>query len=288
MTAGTAHSTRAGIVALVAACVLFAMVDGISKVLVAEHSFGQIMLARYVPSLAVLFLVAPAGKRLSMFRSAYPGLQLLRALMPVAVGGLMVIAVMFMPLAEATVILFACPFIVLALSGLFLGEKVGSASWLGVAIGFAAVLVVARPGLEGLSVYALLPAAAAFFFAGLQLLSRKVGNLGEAAETSMAWTIIAGLIIALPLAILDWRPPTSQNWVWLVLLGACFGGAQYTLAKAFVLAPANVLAPLTYSQIPAAVLFGLVVFGDVPDAFTSLGIAMILLAGLIVYRATRT
>jgi drug/metabolite transporter (DMT)-like permease len=73
----------------------------------------------------------------------------------------------------------------------------------------------------------------------------------------------------------------------LILLGVCFAGAQYFMAKAYVLAPANLLAPFTYAQILAAVVFGIVVFQDVPDVWSMAGVVLIIAAGLYVYRAGR-
>lgn len=275
---------RLGILALFASVTLFAIVDGVSKFIVNDQSFGQILLARYALGLPVLLLVAPRAAWPGLLRTRVPLLQVLRGLMPLAVGGLMVLSVKVMPLAEATVILFAGPFLLLLLAGLFLGERVRPTSWVGVAAGFLAVLLVARPGFDGLSYYAILPAGAAFFYALLQLFSRQLGTKGDSAATSLAWTLLVGLVVSLPLALYDWRPPTAGGWLLLILLGLCFAGAQYFMARAYVLTPANLLAPFTYAQILAATVFGFVVFGDLPDVLTVVGIVVMCLAGLYVYR----
>lgn len=275
---------RLGIIALLLSVTLFAIVDGISKAVVGQQSFGQILLARYALGLPVLLFAAPRAAWPTLLRTGFPLLQILRGLMPLTVGGLMVLSVQVIPLAEATVILFAGPFILLVLAALFLGEHVSRASWIGVATGFLAILLVARPGLDGLSYYAILPAAAAFFYALLQLFSRQLGTRGESAATSLAWTLLVGLIVSVPLALYDWRAPSATGWLLLILLGMCFAGAQYFMAKAYALAPANLLAPFTYAQILAAVVFGVVVFQDVPDAWSMAGVALIIGAGIYVYR----
>jgi len=278
---------RLGIVALLLSVTLFAVVDGVSKMVVNQQSFGQILLARYALGLPVLLFVAPPASWPTLLKTRALPLQILRGLMPLVVGGLMVFSVQVMPLAEATVILFAGPFLLLVLAAAFLGERVSRASLIGVAAGFAAILLVVRPGLDGLSYYAILPAGAAFFYALLQLFSRQLGTRGEGAATSLAWTLLVGLIVSIPLAIYDWRAPTGAGWLLLILLGVCFAGAQYFMAKAYVLAPANLLAPFTYAQILAAVVFGIVVFQDVPDVWSMAGVVLIIAAGLYVYRAGR-
>ena len=276
-----------GILFLIIAVGCFGAVDGLSKMLIDTQSFGQIMLARYALALPLLLAITSPAKWPELFRTQSAMWQIIRGLLPVIIGGLMVFAVTFLPLAEATVILFAGPFFVVALSGWLLGEKVSLSSWIGVAVGFLAVLIVARPGFDELSHYALFPAVAAVFYALFQLLTRRLGTSGEAPVTTLAWTLVVGNAVAIPLAIADWQPPSANGWMLILGLGITFGAGQYFLAKAFALAPANVLTPFTYFQILSAVIFGVVVFGDIPDAWTFLGIAMILAAGLYVFGRNR-
>lgn len=200
----------------------------------------------------------------------------------------MVLAVKYLPLSDSTVILFAGPFLVVAMSGWFLGERVPASSWLGVCLGFIAVLIVARPGFGALSVYTVLPAAAAFFYAVFQLQSRQLGAAGEAPLTTLAWTLAVGAIVVLPVAIVQWVPPSPLSWLLLAVLGLSFGAGHYFIAKAFSLAPANVLTPFSYVQIISATVFGLVAFGEVPDLWTIAGTVLILLAGGYVFTRGKT
>lgn len=288
MTAGTAFSARTqGILLLIAAVSCFGAVDGFSKMLIDTQSFGQIMLARYAPALIALLAATRRQEWGGLYGTRRPGLQILRGLSPVFVGGLMVFAVRYLPLAEATVILFAGPFIVVALSGPMLGERVDPSSWIAVGIGFLAVLIVARPGIDALSAYTIFPAAAAVFYALLQLLSRRLSAFGETARTTVAWTLLVGTLVSLPLAVLDWRPPDLFQWVILLGLGISFGLGQHLLTKAFSLAPANVLTPFSYFQIVSAAIFGILVFHSFPDAWTILGMVLIVGSGAYVFGRKR-
>jgi drug/metabolite transporter (DMT)-like permease len=274
--------TRA-ILLLLASVGCFGAVDGFSKILIETQSFGQIMLARYAPALVMLLIAAGPGQWRALFATRRPGLQVVRGITPVCVGGLMVFAVRFLPLAEATVILFAGPFLVVAMSGRVLGERVHPASWVGVTLGFLAVLVVARPGLDALSKYTIFPALAAVFYALLQLLSRRLGAAGESPRTTLVWTLLVGTLVSLPLAVWDWRAPSLSSWLVLLCLGASFGWGQHFLARAFSLAPANVLSPFSYFQILSATIFGFIVFHDIPDGWTIAGIGLMLVAGTYVF-----
>jgi drug/metabolite transporter (DMT)-like permease len=271
-----------GILLLIISVTFFGLVDGLSKLLVETQSLGQVVLARYVVPLAALLIVMGPAKWGGLLQSGHRGLQILRGLTPVVVGGAMVIGVKFMPLAEATTILFAAPFLVVAVSALFLGERVGLSAWIAVAAGFLGVLVVARPGFSELSYVAIFPAVAAVFYAVLQITSRQLATLGEDTITTLAWTLLVGTIVAIPLAIADWRPLNATAWLLALGVGATFGLGQYFLVKAFALAPANILAPFTYFQILAAVLFGMTVFNDFPDLWTWAGIAIITASGIYV------
>jgi drug/metabolite transporter (DMT)-like permease len=251
--------------------------------LIDTQSFGQVMLARYVMALPVLLAATPPGKWKSLFQTQMAGWQIVRGFMPAMIGGSMVLAVKYLPLAEATVILFAGPFLVLALSGWLLGEKVSPASWIGVAVGFLAVLIVARPGFSDLSQYTIFPVIAAVFYAGFQLLTRWLGTSGEAPTTTLAWTLAVGAVFGLPLAIATWAPLSPETWLLSIGMGVVFGLAQLWMAKAFALAPANLLTPFTYFQILSAVVFGFLVFHDIPDYWTLAGIALIVGAGLYVF-----
>jgi drug/metabolite transporter (DMT)-like permease len=173
---------------------------------------------------------------------------------------------------------------VVALSAPYLGERVRAASWIGVTIGFLAVLIVARPGFTELSKYAVFPALAAVFYALLQLITRRLGVLGEKPTTTLAWTLLVGGIVTTPLAIATWAPLSATMWFYMIGLGLVFGASQLLLIRAYTHAPAAVLAPFNYFQIVAAVIFGVIVFRDVPDSLTLLGIALIIGAGIYVAR----
>ena len=134
----------------------------------------------------------------TLFRTRRPGLQVLRGLAPLVVSVGMVLGVHYLPLAEATVILFAAPFLVAALSVPLLGERVHASTWIAVAIGFAAVLIVARPGVSELSLFALFPLIGAVFYAALQLITRQLAAAGERAETTLAWTLLTGIVVSSP------------------------------------------------------------------------------------------
>jgi drug/metabolite transporter (DMT)-like permease len=276
-----------GIGLVVVSALFFGCVDGFSKMLADTQSVAQIVWTRYALALPLLILATrPSGLR-ALFRTRRPGLQILRGLTPLMISAGMVLGVRYLPLADTTVIFFAAPFLVVALGSPLLGERVGASNWIAVAIGFAAVLVVARPGFRELSHFAVFPLIAAFFAAMLQLITRYLAASGERPATTLAWTLLSGAIAMTPLTIALWEPPDAEAWLLMLALGATFGIAQLLMIRGLAHAPASLLAPLNYAQIISAVLFGLIVFGEFPDLWTLLGIFMLIGSGVYVVRRRR-
>jgi drug/metabolite transporter (DMT)-like permease len=279
-----AESTRTKAILLLAVGVsLFGIMDGVGKFLVADHPVVQIVWARYAFALPVALSVARPAAWSELFRCERPALQALRGLLPLLASVSVIMGVALMPLADFTAIGFASPLLVVALAAPLLHERTSRHSWIGVICGFAGVLIIARPGAGAIAWAAVFPLATAIFFALYQLLTRLVSR-GDDPRVTLAWTIAVGVVLTTPLLPFHWRALDGTAWLLLVLSGLLFGLGQFLLIRAYSLASAALLAPFTYAQIVAAVLFGAAVFGDVPDPWTILGTAIVILAGLYVLR----
>ena len=279
-----AHERLVGIVLVVLSATVFACVDGFSKMLSETNAVAQIVWARYALAFPILLVTTSPAQLPVLFRTQRPGLQILRGLAPLAVSVGMVFGVHYLPLAEATVILFAAPFLVAALSVPLLGERVHASSWIAVAVGFAAVLIVARPEFSELSLFAVFPLVGAVFYAALQLITRQLAAAGERADTTLAWTLLTGIVVSSPFVVYFWEPLDARGWALMFAVGISFGVAQLMMIRGFAHAPAALLAPLSYVQIVSATIFSVAVFGDVPDAWTLLGIVLIIASGIYVVR----
>ena len=271
-----------GLVALSAA--MFGVVDGLSKLLVAQATPAQIVFARYGFALLLVLVTRRPSQLPQLMRTARPGLQITRGLSPLVVSFGMVLAVTYLPLADATAILFAAPLLMVGLAGPMLGERAPRATWLAVVVGFIGVLVVARPGFSVLSQYAVFPLAAAVFYAIYQLLTRRLSAAGERPMTTLAWTLGIGTIVSLPIALFSWQPLDGTGWLLMVALGLAFAASQLTMIAGLVRTPVPLAASLNYVQIIAAVGFGYAVFGEVPDLMSWAGIALVVAAGLYMIR----
>ncbi len=276
---------RRGILWMLLTMLAFATMDAFAKYLTQSFSLPQVVWARYL--FTAVLVVAMLGRRFpAALSTRQPVLQVARAIMALLTTGLFFAGLGLLPLADATALVVTSPIMVTALSLPLLGEPVRRRQWAGVAAGFAGAMIIVRPGGGVLQWAALLPLAAAVLFSLHQITARILSRT-DAAVTTLAYTAGLGLLIASAAVPFFWITPEPMEWLYMAAVGVfgCIG--QFSLIKAFEAAPAAVVAPLAYSSLIWAALFGLVVFGDVPDAWTVSGALVIAASGLYVQRGKR-
>lgn len=267
---------RGGVAFLLAATLLFALHDAVSKHLIAFFSVPLLVWARYVIYIVIMLLgVAPRMGR-EIIVTGRPWLMILRALMLVCVSVCFQNALKTLPLAEATALTFVTPLIVALASGPLLGEKVRLGAWLATVAGFGGVLLIARPGgaMDPAGVgYAL---GTALCYAAYQLLTRKLAA-SEPPMRQLFYTALAGAIAMSLFIPAHWTGeiPTPGQGLLIVSLGLTAGIGQFLLIRAFHCTPASTISPLLYSQLVWAMLFGWLVFGQLPDLPTMAGMLVI-------------
>jgi drug/metabolite transporter (DMT)-like permease len=271
------------IVLLVLGVTLFGIMDGLGKLLGRRYPVVEVIWARYAFALPVVLLAMPPRSWPALLRSERPWLQAARALLPLLASATAIVGLLFLPLADTTAISFASPLFVVILSVPLLDERVSRDSWIGVVSGFAGVMIIPRPGAGTLAAAALLPLGTALFFALYQVLTRQVSRSDGPAIT-LAWTVGIGFTVTTPALALSWQAASGQDWLLMVTSGLLFGLGQLLLIHAFSIAPASFLTPFTYAQIVAATAFGAVVFNDIPDRWTLVGTAVVILSGVSVLR----
>ena len=233
--------------------------------------------------LALLWL-ARRGRKI--LRSARPNLQILRAIAAVGSATLFIFAVKFVPLADTVAVTFVAPFFVTLLAALILGESVGPRRLLAVAIGFAGAMIVIRPGMGVLHPAATLAILAALLFALRQVLSRIIGAT-DSTETTMTWNaIVGGTILTIPLPFV-WSWPEPAFLLILAGMAVLAAAGEFVIIRALEIAEAVVLAPVHYTMIIWGVLWGYLVFGDLPDIWTWVGTAIIVASGLYTFSRER-
>lgn len=265
-----------GILLFLVATLLFAIHDATSKYLIPFFAIPLLVWARYVVHLSIMLLAVAPGMGRQLVVTRRPWLMTLRALTLVGVSLLFQNALKALPLAETTAIVFVTPLLVALLAGPLLGEKVRLLSWLATVAGFCGVLLIARPGgaMSGIGVaYAL---ASALCYAAYQILTRKL-SATEPALRQLFYTALVGAV-ALSFSVPTYwtgRWPTPSQSLLIGSLGLTAGAGHFLLIRAFRETPASTLSPLLYIQLVWAMLMGWLVFGQLPDLPTTIGMLII-------------
>ncbi|MDT3735231.1 MAG: DMT family transporter [Denitratisoma sp.] len=274
------HPLR-GILLFMLALMLFALLDATSKHLTAAFAVPLLVWARYTLHFAIMLVFVAPSMRLRLVRTDNLALQVVRALALVGTTGFAMMAFRSMPLAEATAVLFLSPLLVTLLAGPFLGERIGAGRWAAVVVGFAGVILIARPGGALTMAGVLWALAGAACYAAYQLLTRRLSH-AEHPLTLLFYTALVGtavMSLALPWFWFEFSP-SPQQWLQIASLGFYGGVGHFILIRAFRLAPASTLTPFGYTQLIWAGLLGWLVFGHIPDALSAAGMAVIAASGL--------
>jgi len=274
----------AGIGLMLLSISMFSFGDALGKYIVATYAVGQLMWLR---ACAALIALSPLiwRHRAEFLRMERPWLQLLRAVLSTVEVAAFFLAVAYLPLADVVTYYLACPIFVTALSGIVLGERIGWRRWSAILIGFAGVLIALRPSAQTISWPALIALGGSLSFSVLMLITR---HLRATADIVMATSQFIGtFLLGAAMSPFGWVTPSRQSFVLFAAAGLISVTALFCVNRSLKLAPASVVVPYQYSMIVWEVLFGFVVFGDVPQPATIAGAAIIIGAGLYIFLRER-
>lgn len=268
-----------GILLVVLATFLFSSHDAVSKYLSGFYPIVWVVWARYlVHTLLMLGIFLPQAG-LSGLRTRRPRLQAARALCLLGCSLLFTKALQYLPLAEATAVNFLAPLMVTALSLPLLKESVTRGQWVAVLASFVGVLIIVHPGGALFTPAVLLPFGSATCFCFYQILTRKLSQVDSPTATNFFTGLFNTVVMSL-LVPFFWTVPSLTHGLMTLALGTFGMLAHLFLTQAFRHAPPAMLAPFSYCQIVFAGLMGIVLFGQRPDQWGMIGIAIVCLSGL--------
>jgi drug/metabolite transporter (DMT)-like permease len=279
----TLKSQLGGIGFMLAMTVCFSTLDASAKFVTNELSLWMVMWGRYFFHflfIAVFLLRGAPGK---ILKTRNIKLQILRSFMIFSAGITFWAGLMYLPLADCTVMAFISPLLVTVLAVLFLDESFGSHRWKAVILGLVGVMIVIRPGMGIVSWAVVLPLMAAAFYATLQITTRVLGQQ-DTALTTLFYTSICGMVFSSVMVVFFWQTPTLYQWLMLMWLGLIGAIGHFIMIKAFERAPASLLAPFDYATLVWATLLGYFIFGDLPDGWTIVGAVIIVSSGIYLIR----
>jgi S-adenosylmethionine uptake transporter len=266
----------------------FALNDALGKYLVGDYSVGQLLFVRAIGAVAVLVPIMLAVK--VRFRMSGPWwLHVMRVLLQTADSFCFYFATWRLPLVDVMTFYMSAPIILTAISGLFLGERVGPYRWTAVLVGFVGVVIALSPGGEVLSRDAMIGSVIALIgavsFAISLAMTRQLRD--NHPMSLVVWQFIGGGLIGAALSTQAWVGPTAIDFGLMLVLGIVAAGCFLLIARALALAPASLLAPFQYSAIFWAGLFGWIWWQDAPTPRIILGNAILIASGLFVFYRER-
>ena len=243
------------------------------------HVF-QVMEMRSVLGFVLLWPLLHASGGLAAMRTDRLGRHIARNTVHYAAQFGWFFALTMIPIAQVVAIEFTMPIWTALLAVAFLGERLGAARIVAVALGLVGVAVIVRPGLEHVDPGQLIALAAAVGFA-ISIILVKSLTATESVVSIIFWMLVVQSAIGIVPAALVWRTPTAQVWPWIgvIALGGTY--SHYCMTQALRHAEATMIVPMDFLRVPLTAAAGWLAYGERIDAFTVAGAALILAANLL-------
>jgi len=260
----------------------FSLMDVIVKWSV-DYPIGQVLFFRGFFGIIFYFFVIPRERIKNFYQTKRPGLHALRCLAGLIALLSIFIALRKLPLATVVSISFAAPIFTTILSIFLLNEKVGIFRWLAVIVGFIGILIITEPGISELNIYYIFPI---IFCLGLSYVAITIRQLST---SEPAWLI--SFYFSLSITFLSfltipqgWEMPSLNHFILLSLIGIFGGVANLWLSLSYKYSEVSLVTPLKYLALVFAVIFGYLIWEEVPTIKTLLGAFLVIISTLIIFR----
>lgn len=269
-----------GILAMIGACGCFSANDALTKLAAVYLPVSEIVAIRAAFTLLFAYIIIAArGESGSISRITNPYLML-RAFIEGFTGVLIIYALKLMPIADLTAILLAQPFMMTIVGVGLLGERPGWRGWMAVTAGFLGMLLVMKPGTGSFDQASLIALLAAVFVLGRDLLTRKIPAHIPTPVVTFATALVAVPIGLAGIAAETWTMPALFPFLVTVGSAAFLVFAFILMVMAFRGTDVSAISPFRYSLVVFAVIFGIVLFGEIPDVISFVGMGIIVAAGV--------
>jgi drug/metabolite transporter (DMT)-like permease len=277
---------------MVVAVTLFSALDTAAKYLVKFDglSVAQVVWSRFIVQFMAIIILVPVLGGLSLprlFKTTQLRWQLVRSVLMVSTTLFNFLALKYLRLDQTITIVFLAPLVVALLAGPLLGEWVGWRRMAAIGVGFGGILIAVHPSSDGFHPAVIYSFLAMLAYALFMLLTRHIAK-NDPTMVTLFYSMFAGTFLGAPFAFAQWvTPPDALAWLLLGSLGIFGGLGHWMFIHAYRLAPASAVAPFLYLQLISMVSFGYAVFGDLPDAWTLTGAAVVVASGVYLFHRER-
>ena len=248
-----------------------------------NYPLGQVIFFRGFFGLVLYYFVIPKERLKDFYYTKRPILHFSRCFFGLIALLSIFIALRNLPLATVVSITFAVPIFTTIFSILFLSEKVGFFRWLAVIVGFIGIVVISEPGLSALNIYYIFPF---IFVLGLSYVAISIRQLSS---TEPVWLISLYFSVAITLAGLftipyGWLMPNLKDLILLSFIGIFGGVANLWLSQSYKFAEVSLVTPLKYLALVFAIIFGYLIWDEIPTIKTLIGATLVIVSSIIIFR----
>lgn len=234
----------------------------------------------------VLLLPLILRSRGRIARSSNVKLQVLRNLFHMSGSLGWYFGVGVLPLATVVALEFTTPLWLALIAVLLLGEKMNMGRAIAMALGFAGVLIIVRPGVVGLDFASIVVLAAAACYAGSHACAKYL-SARDSVQTILFYMVAVSSAATLIPAVLTWAPVSPVSWLWVCIMAGTVIGAHSCLTRALRLADATVVIPMDFLRVPLTAAVGFLAYAEVVDPFLLVGTLVIFLGNFYSVRRER-
>ena len=248
-----------------------------------DYPTGQVMFFRGFFGIIPTFFLIPRDRLKTFYKTKRPKEHFFRCIMGLMALVAIVIALRELPLAVVVSLSYAAPLFITVLSIFLLSERVGVYRWLAVLIGFGGVIIISEPGIGEMNYLYFLPLIFCIGMAFVTITIRKLSSTEPIWLISIFFSIMILLasLITLPFG---WVMPNLQDFILLVLIGITGGSANLFLTQSYKLSEVSLVAPLKYLSLIFAIVFGYLIWNEIPTTKTLVGASLVVFASLIIFR----
>ena len=248
-----------------------------------HYPLGQVLFFRGFFGVLFYFLIIPKERLHNFYYTKRAGLHFLRSFSGLIALVAIFIALRSLPLATVVSISFAAPIFTTIFSIFLLNEKVGVYRWLAVIVGFIGILIITEPGISSLNIFYIFPI---IFCIGLSYVAITIRKLST---TEPVWLISLYFSISITLLSLfslplGWIMPSIKDFMILAMIGIFGGVANLWLGQSYKYSEVSLVTPLKYLALVFAIIFGYLIWDEIPTIKSLFGAALVIISTLIIFR----
>lgn len=274
----------AGIGAMVLATLLFTLGDASMKLVAGHVPTGEAVFMRSTLSALMCWAMAVATGAMRDFRRSLQPLTAWRSAGDVGGALFFQAALARMPFADLMGILQMTPLSLTAASAIFLKEKVGWRRWLAICVGLVGALLVIKPGTSAFNAFAILGVLAVLCGSLRDISTRRLDpTLSPLVILMLSQIAVAAAALVWCLAFDSWVVPDAWSWGHLVIASVMSMSGHLFMIFAVRSGDISAIAPFRYASIVWAIIAGYVIWRELPDALSLIGMAILTGAGLYAF-----